>query len=460
MMLHKSSILFFCFIVGQKVCFGFSANRRNDVFIRDSHGRNFIGRYQSRCCGDLCGTYPSKSTPRFPHFTGQQQQHNVNTKSRPVPSLSILSMSGTSDTESDEENKKKILSKLSSGFKGCGGIVSKSAKDFWTGATHVHNNYLDLWGTMLSKLKYLAPILVLFFTGTVILPDNAIICFLSENLRSALERILMLLHAPGSIWTGLCLSPYVIAKGVIKGRISSFSDVGSIVRKLANKALSPETPDLSALSLSFPYFVSVGPLIEELVFRLGIWRLWKRITTKNKDQPSNASELGETIDCSWSVGNLPRWVLLSSVLFAATHVSNHLPAPSITEVASTAEHVRKMLSDKMAQELADLSPQWRDWYFNQISHLVDYFARYLPITNAMAQCTITFILSAVVLCPVFITNGIMGSFGAHAAWNLLAFQVPFQLPLRVIMRAIRNRKRRRDAENTQEDTQQQGEQQQ
>ena len=236
-------------------------------------------------------------------------------------------------------------------------------------------------GEILSKLKYLAPILVLFFTWTVIFPDNAIIRFLSENLRSALEGILLLLHAPSSIWFSLCLSPYVIAKGVIKGRISSFSDVGSIVRKLANKALSPGTSDLSALSLTVPNFILFGPLIEELVFRLGIWRLWKRLTTKNKDQPSNASELGKTIDCSWSVGNLPRWVLLSSVLFAAKHASNHLPVPSVTEVTSSAEVV-----DALA-ELVKLHPEAA--LDKKIPHVVDFVYRYLPITNAMAQCTIS-----------------------------------------------------------------------
>ena len=115
--------------------------------------------------------------------------------------------------------------------------------------------------------------------------------------------------------------------------------------------------------------------MEELVFRWGLWRLWKLLWNNgNKQQPSNESDSDDSRFLS------RRWVIVSSILFSAVHIGNHLPVPSVDEV--TLIFPRKEITNLSSQ----LDKHARDWFMSFMFGLPDYFLRYRPIIFAMFQC--------------------------------------------------------------------------
>jgi len=65
---------------------------------------------------------------------------------------------------------------------------------------------------------------------------------------------------------------------------------------------------------------------------------------------------------------------------------------------------------------------------------VEYLSRCRPIINAMVQALITFTVSLLAFCPLFVSDGIMGAFGAHAAWNLFGMNSFWQIMIRLAVR--------------------------
>lgn len=179
--------------------------------------------------------------------------------------------------------------------------------------------------------------------------------------------------------------------------------------------------------------------MEELVFRWGLWRLWKLLWNNgNKQQPSNESDSDDSRFLS------RRWVIVSSILFSAVHIGNHLPVPSVDEV--TLIFPRKEITNLSSQ----LDKHARDWFMSFMFGLHDYFLRYRPIIFAMFQCQVTYVMGHL-YCVLYITHGIWAAIGAHFAWNVFACTLPFQIPLRLLIRMIRNAKERRGRKKAHDD---------
>jgi len=343
-------------------------------------------------------------------------------------------MMSTTDDESEmiEDNTGvKTTNQLST-------TVEKSIQDLSFGANYIHTNYLETWGKILRRGKYLIPLAVFFFLGVAVYPGTTMNA-VSEQIRSVLERILMLFHSkPLRLLLATLHLPYMIVRGIINGSLRSLSDVTAIIERISHWVIS--TPKASSLSYVTPtsvwfhlyHAIVVAPIMEELVFRWGLWRLWKPLSN---DGDGNIQQ--SSID-SDSDGSLSHWVIVSSLLFAAVHISNHLPVPSADEVALS--FPRK----EIAKILSELDKHTRDWFISHMFGLYEYILRYRPIIFAMFQCQLAYVMGTSLLCPLFLKHGIWAAVGAHFTWNVCACTLPFQIPLRLLVRMIRNAKERRD----------------
>ena len=171
------------------------------------------------------------------------------------------------------------------------------------------------------------------------------------------------------------------------------------------------------------------PLLEELTMRFTLWKLWRGIEDfrKRRTSPQNESD---TKDKTKHL-NLPTlWLLTSSLIFAGAHIENHLPAP-----------VKNLSAEEKAviRQLSKMFPGQKKAAFKSISILFVGCLHYGAVLGAMYQSILTFTLSTEMLCPQFLSGGIMASFGAHAAWNTLAneYFLLFNIFLRLVVRLIR-----------------------
>lgn len=304
-------------------------------------------------------------------------------------------------------------------------VPTRGIKEFWQGASYVHNNYLDLWWEIsFQYLKWLSPFVAIFAAGIIsnslaILGETtrAWIPLLSEDVRSILERTLMFVQVPMRyVMMSLCF-PYLLAllstmSGVKRQPIREatgrlFKGTFMPWKDQAPHDFSPPTDN------GFALYTSVGllvPLVEELAIRFTFWKLWKRIEGTIRKRPKSAKN-----DESKGQNPSSLWMRASSLIFAGVHIGNHLPA---TAVAGT-------LTDR-AENVVDL--------------LVDYECRFAPVLRAMYQSILAFTLSTKVFCPQFLNGGIMASFGAHAAWNVLTVEYCiFNILFRLIMKLARFR---------------------
>ena len=163
--------------------------------------------------------------------------------------------------------------------------------------------------------------------------------------------------------------------------------------------------------------------------RFTLWKLWRGIEDfrKRRTSPQNESD---TKDKTKRL-NLPTlWLLTSSLIFAGAHIENHLPAP-----------VKNLSAEEKAviRQLSKMFPGQKKAAFKSISILFVGCLHYGAVLGAMYQSILTFTLSTEMLCPQFLSGGIMESFGAHAAWNTLAneYFLLFNIFLRLVVRLIR-----------------------
>ena len=257
--------------------------------------------------------------------------------------------------------------------------VVKSVQDLMFGANYVHTNYLDTWGMIMRRGKYLIPLAAFFFVAVAVLP-NTTAHIVSEHLRNALERGLMLVHTTtAAILATLILLPYMIMRGIIDGSLRSLSDVTAATGRISHWVVS--TPEPSG-SLPLSLIVLVCPLVEELIFRWGFWRLWKLLPTEENKSDSDDGQ------------SLSRWVIVSSVIFSAAHINNHLPVPGVDEVASIGEQL--------------FDQNTKDWFLSFLFGFYEYILRYRPIISAMFQCQLAYVIGIIVTMPVVSKTRLLG----------------------------------------------------
>ena len=319
--------------------------------------------------------------------------------------------------------------------------VEKSVQAFKFGANYVHTNYLDTWGMIMRRGKLLLPLAAFLFIGVAVLP-NSCAHFVSEHLRTVLERGLLLFHStPIRLLLAIMHLPYMIVRGIINGGLRSLSDITAFITRIFHRIVI-NTPKASLGVPSISQVIVVAPIVEELVFRWGLWRLWKLFLTKggDKEQSFNESDSDDS-------QSLSRWVIVSSLLFSAAHISNRLPVPSVDEVASI--FPRKDIEDILSNQLFDQNT--RALFMSFAIGLHEYQMRYRPIISTMFQCQLAYVMGTSLLCPLFLKHGIWAAVGAHAVWNVCTCTLPFQIPLRLLIRMTRNAKERRDRKKTQDD---------
>jgi len=407
---------------------GFSINKRAVVVTRHNNAiisRQIIHQYDSLM---------SKTANNFPSLTMMSTTDNDDDDTDASASDDYLEVPAHKHSLKSKDNTdiNKTTNQLST-------TVAKSAQDFMFGANYMHINYLGTWGKSLKAGKYLIPLAAFFFVGVAVYPGSNM-NVVSEQMRSMLERVLMLFHsAPLRLLLAIMFLPYMIVKGVINGSLRSLSDVTAFIGRISQRVIS--TPKASYDRPSISHAIVVAPIIEELVFRWGLWRLWKLFLSMggNKEQSSNESDSDDS-------QSLSRWVIVSSVIFSAAHISNHLPVPSADEVTSI--FPRKDIEDILSKQLFDQNT--RALFMSFAFGLHEYQMRYRPIISAMFHCLLTYVGASSLLCPLFITHGIWAAVGAHTAWNVCAY-LPLQIPLRLLIRLIRNAKERRNRKMTQDD---------
>jgi membrane protease YdiL (CAAX protease family) len=137
------------------------------------------------------------------------------------------------------------------------------------------------------------------------------------------------------------------------------------------------------------------PVIEEVIFRRVILVELKRFWPRTNKQDAVAKN-----DVPRIFGYTP-WVLISSILFAASHIYNHfhdLP----TRLQSTLES-RERITIGL-------------------------------VLRAYAQCLVTGYLSLQVFSPVFEAHGLAASIGAHIWWNINTISAYVTVPVRLVQR--------------------------
>ena len=292
---------------------------------------------------------------------------------------------------------------------------TRGIKEFWQGASYVHNNYLDLWREIsLRNLKCLSPFMALFVAGIISNSrtisghtTGAWIPLLSENVRSILERTLMFVRVPTRYaMMSLCF-PYLLALVSTMSGVKRQPIRGSATWLFERTFMSrkDQVPhDFStSTSKGFALYTTVGllvPLLEELAIRFTFWKLWKGIEHLVRKERTTSPQ--NDLDSESKGQNIPTlWLLASSLIFAGVHIGNHLPATA----------VGTLIPDRMTDRAENVVDLW-----------VDYECRFAPVLRAMYQSILAFTLSAKVFCPQFLNGGIMASFGAHAAWNVLTVE--------------------------------------
>ena len=329
-------------------------------------------------------------------------------------------------------------------------VPTRGIKEFWQGASYVHNNYLDLWREIsLRNLKCLSPFMALFVAG-IVSNGSAIsghtagawIPLLSENVRSILERTLMFVRVPTRyVMMSLCF-PYLLALVSTMSGVKRQPIRGSatwLFKRTFLPRIDQAPHDFSTSNRKcFALYTTVGllvPLLEELAIRFTFWKLWKGVedfVRKKRTSPQNESDTKDKAKRR----NLPTlWLLTSSLIFAGVHIGNHLPTPSAVEVENLLSVEEKA---EFVRSLSEEFPEHNSAFFESIpNQLADLTSRFAPVLRAMSHLIVAFTLSTEVFCPQFLSGWIMASFGAHAAWNTLTGYFLLNFFLRLVVRLIR-----------------------
>lgn len=267
--------------------------------------------------------------------------------------------------------------------------------NFKSGVRQVHENYLDIF---FSATQFAAlPMAVLGGStgiGYIISPS------LGRSIVTVLLKILIRVAVTTMSLIRVLILPLLLLVGVVVELVPSIA--GSPSSTTTPQGISASKPG-SVVGALFMVLVVV-PFIEEFIFRRVILaelkRFWPRAKKKkNKTKPEEAFETHDDNKAPRLFGYTP-WVLISSILFAASHIHNHT-RHFLTGLQFTSGTERLVIR---------------------------------LVLRAFAQCLVTCYLSLQVFSPVFETNGMAASLGAHIWWNLNTIYAPVTIPVRVFQR--------------------------
>jgi len=321
--------------------------------------------------------------------------------------------------------------------------------DFGTGVSFVHNNYLDICCMLFPRvLAAEATLMIGISIMHVISPyleavavSTLIRTLKSLSLVSNLYQIpcLLLLLLPimaafyGIFLLGI-LVPRLLTRLLLRTRHRYCLGLAVMIKWLLDRTTVPvyrsiirwsEASQSAGFQTSFQdlfqrpvaqysLLIVVGPVLEEILFRFLFDRFQGRVgrffksEKRTNDSLSEVNGLKEIPDQQrhWYQRYKP-WVLISSVLFAASHFSNWYPTGSIL----------------------------LDGYFMGTSVDPSDVGR---LISAVFQMTVALMMSLEVFTPIYMRVGLFSSIGAHMAWNCFSFFAFLNIGLRLVWKAIRS----------------------
>jgi membrane protease YdiL (CAAX protease family) len=394
--------------------------------------------------------------------TLHHQPHQVKHFSRPqfrVPSVAVLSPSSVINTVNGPH---RMSASTTSNEEG-GGHQNKMAdninktwsSDFWFGATYVHNHYLEIyWG--LAEVH--APLVLLSIILYVVVIRFAFLPSIAEQTRLALVRVLSMFGALSNklmdfplLIAGESLSFLAImsihAAMAIKKKDNPIQAVWLALRKIAKGeiGLVQACEKASYLDVSEAWYTGligllvIAPLLEEILCRRLFDRVWhgsarlinrlKRYISKSSTTHGSEEKNIETTKNMANELSIPHrlwfgyepWIIVSSLIFAASHLANWLP------IHESEDRVRSMFIQRFGAERLKSDPK-----------LWMYYRDFTPIFAALLQTAGAGFLSLRVLSPLYQQRGLAASIGAHFAWNLNTLFLLIQLPARIFVRSVKS----------------------
>jgi hypothetical protein len=317
---------------------------------------------------------------------------------------STISFSRLGQIFDEKDSESKVDKKLQKDDSGQGRLMkiwySESFSNFRAGALHVHENFLELLWRETRLLWLMALPLLLVVDGRLLVSREEGVCIMtaiSEKFYTFYTflfwieestTIAFLVSLLASLW--LILWPF----GVLwSDPIQALMKI-VIIRKaeLLNVPVTNTIPprlSSPSLFLSVIDHVVVAPILEEVIYRLFLPALLKRLCTIGKGGNSNKEQKGPTSG-PLIFGYTP-YVLLSSIWFGLRHIGNHVKA------------------------VEGITP-------HQPTIVLSAFGAFYQSFGAIW-------IALVVLSPLFETKGLAASIGAHAMWNLSVFKLPMVLRL-------------------------------
>jgi membrane protease YdiL (CAAX protease family) len=310
--------------------------------------------------------------------------------------------------------------------------------DVYYGSLMVHQNYLQLFWNIIVKKTFICalPFVIILLIFPCWEPTMKIAKFTHQLLIGTLTPIaisftkfMSIILLPVEIAILLFFDPVVMWKLIL-------NLPKELLRTVTSKDITRGFDVLPGMRQQLMYFfpVIIAPSIEEIVFRHGFYKLWQSTVGRilmRKDSKDNKTDNADNKTPSpsssskriWLGRHHQTWVLVSSICFGLSHLSNHLPLNQdlISEAA------RILMTVHGSTLPAKFFENWGAEYAISSACLI----------HAIFQVVITTSIALEVFSPVFLERGLGASIGAHMMYNLNAMHNQTSITVRLLVRLCR-----------------------
>jgi len=366
-------------------------------------------------------------------------------------------------TNNGDFGKKKVQSNRNQN--NTKGTLVSVVSDLLYGANHVHANFLRLSGALYSRtILFSLPFVGIFF---VVLPSLV----LSSSYRQHTLAVIVQggLQNAFTILADVSMRFYLHPLfRVVELLFSMFSACfGSSSSKTNTSAWGNNNNyNTSSSRKRFYLLVFLGPIVEELVFRFGFYKLWmlmfRPIPAEKKSDTRSSS--GKGMDIAVGNGNdeieIPvdqkgnknskqvvernrnangstyngnnntnDWFLASGAVFAITHLVNFFPL-DVVKYCDDAGNILLPGGSLGERFLLGLFPPGFTKTHGAFS-LVN-----MVLFGAIFQGMHCFLNTLILYGPLFQKRGLFASIGAHMAWNFNVFWLVSNIQLRLVCRLV------------------------
>lgn len=287
----------------------------------------------------------------------------------------------------------------------CSTNVTSCFQNLWEGFSHTSRSFFHTYRHMEAMLF---PVESLFCSGVMVArekyPEKL------ERCRSSVQQ--MLVHADEKLtllYTTLLLplaAPLLLPFGFLSTLLG---------RKGNNDDAASALPEWMIQNGGLCQSTILAPILEEFAFRYCFHQVWKVgvsvchqirrvLPTINKNEDDHQSDATNADNLSGdsdgdNKNNTPHWMLLSSILFGLTNISDQVVDFELTSKAKATAFVRDFrkpftMSSATGQML------------------------YMPMLHCATQSFRSFYPAVQEFGPAYIQHGLVASVGSHAAWNM------------------------------------------